>query len=97
MLKATKFVTRSLCIGGRMEDKKDDALYTKEKEASVKGDKGETDVQGNRVCENVPVQRREDGGEPSEVVLAMEDLAGGEGGVGEGVVDQDLQRKHFFR
>ena len=61
------------------------------------GDKGETDVEGNRVCENVPVQRREDGGEPSEVVLAMEDLAGGEGGVGEGVVDQDLQRKHFFR
>ena len=80
-----------------MEDNKDDALYTREKEAPVKGDKGETDVEGNRVCENVPVQGREDRGEPSEVVLPMEDLAGGEGGVGEGVVDHDLQRKHFFR
>ena len=45
----------------------------------------------------IPVQGREDGGEPSEVVLPMEDLTGEEGGVGEDAVDQDLQRKHFFR
>ena len=45
----------------------------------------------------IPVQGREDGGEPSEVVLPMEDLTGVEGGVGEDAVDQDLQRKHFFR
>ena len=80
-----------------MEDNKDDALYTREKETSVQGDKGETDVEGNRVCENVPVQGREDGGEPNEVVLPMEDLTGMEGGVGEDAVDQYLQRKHFFR